>query len=143
MASRKRKAIDLDIKYQILLLNVEVMFYFSCWINKSRFCFSLWQLNNLVGHFNLFLNIACIMNGVTKKTQKTHKTKSAENILLQENHRSKNIIICQKITKQSRQNSYTSLEIIFFEIHHFSKGEVILHYFTYNKIRSRVPWTSL
>jgi hypothetical protein len=30
MASRKRKAIDLDIKYQILLLNVEVMFYFNC-----------------------------------------------------------------------------------------------------------------
>jgi hypothetical protein len=53
------------------------------------------------------------MNGVTKKPQKTHKTKSAENILLQENHRSKNIIICQKITKQSKQNSYTSLEIIF------------------------------
>ena len=23
---------------------------------------------NSVGHFNLFLNIACIMNGVTKKT---------------------------------------------------------------------------
>jgi hypothetical protein len=50
------------------------------------------------------------MNGVTKKT-KTHKTKSAESILLQQNHRSKNIIICQKITKQSKQNSYTSLEI--------------------------------
>ena len=40
---------------------------------------------NSVGHFNLFLNIACIMNGVTKKT-KTHKTKSAESILLQQNH---------------------------------------------------------
>jgi hypothetical protein len=52
------------------------------------------------------------MNGVTKKT-KTRKTKSAESILLQQNHRSKNIIICQKITKQSKQNSYTSLEIIF------------------------------
>jgi hypothetical protein len=67
---------------------------------------------NSVGHFNLFLNIACIMNGVTKKI-KTRKTKSAESILLQQNHRSKNIIICQKITKQSKQNSYTSLEIIF------------------------------
>ena len=65
-----------------------------------------------VGHFNLFLNIACIMNGVTKKT-KTHKAKSAESILLQQNHRSKNIIICLKITKQSKQNSYTSLEINF------------------------------
>jgi hypothetical protein len=46
---------------------------------------------------------------------KTHKTKSAENILLQQNHESKNIIICQKITKQSKQNSYASLEIIFFK----------------------------
>ena len=57
-----------------------------------------------VGHFNLFLNIACIMNGVTKKT-KTHKTKSAESILLQQNHRSKNIIICLKNnkTKQTKQ----------------------------------------
>ena len=52
------------------------------------------------------------MNGVTQKT-KTNKTKSAESILLQQNHRSKNIIICQKITKQSKQNSYMSLEIIF------------------------------
>ena len=43
------------------------------------------------------------MNGVTKKT-KTHKAKSAESILLQQNHRSKNIIICQKITKQNKQN---------------------------------------
>jgi hypothetical protein len=54
-----------------------------------------------VGHFNLFLNIACIMNGVTKKT-KTHKTKSAESILLQQNHRSKNIIICLK--KKNKAN---------------------------------------
>ena len=96
---------------------------------------------NSVGHVNVFLNIACIMNGVTKK--RTHKTKSAESISLQQNHRSKNIIICQKITKQSKQNSYTS-----FEIHYFAKGEVILHYSTltndaYNEIRSRVPWTSL
>ena len=68
------------------------------------------------------------MNGVTKKNTKTHKAKSAESILLQQNHRSKNIIICQKITKQSKQNSYTS-----FEMHHFSKGEVILHYFSYNE----------
>jgi hypothetical protein len=61
-----------------------------------------------MSYFNsdLFLNIACIMNGY-KKT-KTHKTKSAESILLQQNHRSKNIIICQKITKQSKQNSFTS-----------------------------------
>jgi hypothetical protein len=51
------------------------------------------------------------MNGVTKKTR-THKAKSAESILLQQNRRSKNIIICQKITKQNKQNSYTSLEII-------------------------------
>jgi hypothetical protein len=43
------------------------------------------------------------MNGVTKKT-KTHKAKSAESILIQQNHRSKNIIICQKISKQ---NSYS------------------------------------
>ena len=47
------------------------------------------------------------MNGVTKKTQKTHKTKSAENILLQENHRSKNIIICQKITKHLANKTVT------------------------------------
>ena len=39
---------------------------------------------NSVDHVNLFLNIACIMNGVTKK--QTHKTKSAESILLQQNH---------------------------------------------------------
>jgi hypothetical protein len=39
-----------------------------------------------------------------KKT-KTHKTKSIESILLQQNHRSKNIIIGQKIkkTKQTKQ----------------------------------------
>ena len=54
-----------------------------------------------VGHFNLFLNIACIMNGVTKKT-KSHKTKSAESILLQQNHRSKNIIISLK--KKNKAN---------------------------------------
>jgi hypothetical protein len=42
------------------------------------------------------------MNDVTKKT-KTHKRKSAENILLQQNQRSKNIIICQNLTKQSKQ----------------------------------------
>jgi hypothetical protein len=36
---------------------------------------------------------------VLQKKQ-THKTKSAESILLQQNHRSKNIIICLKITKQ-------------------------------------------
>ena len=71
------------------------------------------------------------MNGVTKKP-KTHKAKSAESILLQQNHRSKNIIICQKITKQSKQNSLHIPRNIFFEIHHFSKGEVILHYFSYN-----------
>jgi hypothetical protein len=41
------------------------------------------------------------MNDVTKKT-KTHKRKSAENILLQQNQRSKNII-CQNLTKQSKQ----------------------------------------
>ena len=69
------------------------------------------MMSNFNSVFNLFLNIACIMNGVTKKT-KTHKAKSTESILLQ-NHQSKNIIICQKITKQSKQNSYTSLEIIF------------------------------
>ena len=80
---------------------------------------------NSVGHVNLFLNIACIMNGVTKKT-KTHKTKSAEIILLQQNHRSKNIIICQKITKQSKQNSYTSIEFFFLKY-------IILHYFSYNE----------
>jgi hypothetical protein len=45
------------------------------------------------------------MNGVTKKQR------LAESILLQQNHQSKNIIICQKITKQSKQNSYTSLEM--------------------------------
>ena len=38
------------------------------------------------------------MNGVTKKT-KTHKAKSAESILLQQNHRSKNIIIHSKNNK--------------------------------------------
>ena len=58
---------------------------------------------NSVGHVNLFLNIACIMNGVTKKNQ-THKTKSAEGILLQQNRRSKNIIICQKKTKKNKAN---------------------------------------
>jgi hypothetical protein len=41
------------------------------------------------------------MNGVAKKT-KTHKAKSAESILLQQNHQRKNIIICQKITKKTR-----------------------------------------
>ena len=60
------------------------------------------------------------MNGVRKKT-KTRKAKSAESILLQQNHQSKNIIICQKITKQSKQNSYTSLEIIFFKYIIFQK----------------------
>ena len=46
------------------------------------------------------------MNGVTKKT-KTHKAKSAESILLQQNHRSKNIIICQKITKHLANKTVT------------------------------------
>jgi hypothetical protein len=54
--------------------------------------------------------------------KKTHKTKSAERILLQQNHRSKNIIICQKITKQTKQNSYTSLEIFFFKYIILQKG---------------------
>jgi hypothetical protein len=58
---------------------------------------------------------------VLQKKQ-THKTKSAESILLQQNHRSKNIIICLKITKQSKQNSYTSLEIIFLKYIIFQKG---------------------
>ena len=75
---------------------------------------------NRVGNVNLFLNIACIMNGVTKK--QTHKTKAAESISLQQNHRSKNIIICQKITKQSKLNSYTSLEIIFLKYIILQKG---------------------
>jgi hypothetical protein len=48
--------------------------------------------------------------------------KSAESILLQQNHQSKNIIICQKITKQSKQNSYTSREIIFLKYIIFQKG---------------------
>jgi hypothetical protein len=54
--------------------------------------------------------------------KKTRKTKSAERILLQQNHRSKNIIICQKITKQTKQNSYTSLEIFFFKYIILQKG---------------------
>jgi hypothetical protein len=48
--------------------------------------------------------------------------KSAESILLQQNQQSKNIIICQKITKQSKQNSYTSREIIFLKYIIFQKG---------------------
>jgi hypothetical protein len=36
--------------------------------------------------------------------------------------KSKNIIICQKITKQSKQNSYTSLEIFFLKYIIFQKG---------------------
>ena len=39
-----------------------------------------------------------------------------------QNHWSKNIIICQKITKQSKQNSYTSLEIIFWKYIILQKG---------------------
>jgi hypothetical protein len=35
--------------------------------------------------------------------------------------------------KQSKQNSFTSLEIIFLKYIIFSKGEVILHYFSYNQ----------
>ena len=62
---------------------------------------------------------------------KDSQNKSAESILLQQNHRSKNIIICQKITKQSKQNSYASLEIIF--LNHFANREVILHYFSNNE----------
>jgi hypothetical protein len=59
---------------------------------------------------------------VLQKKTKTHKAKSAESILLQQNHPSKNIIICQKITKQSKQNSFTSLEIIFLKYIIFQKG---------------------
>jgi hypothetical protein len=58
---------------------------------------------------------------VLQKKQ-THKAKSAESILLQQNHQSKNIIICQKITKQSKQNSYTLLEIIFLKFIILQKG---------------------
>jgi DNA-directed RNA polymerase beta subunit len=57
---------------------------------------------------------------VLQKKPKTHKAKSTERILLQQNHRSKNIIICEKIPKQSKQNSYTSLEIIFLKYIIFS-----------------------
>jgi hypothetical protein len=47
------------------------------------------------------------MNGVTKKT-KTHKAKSAESILLQQNHRSKNIIMSKNNkTKQTKQSHIT------------------------------------
>ena len=75
-----------------------------------------------IGHFNLFLNIACIMNGVTKKT-KTHKTKFAESILLQQNHEVKTLLSVKKKTKkQSKQNSYTSLEIIYLKYIIFQKG---------------------
>ena len=115
------------------------MFYFNnCWINKFYstiliFFFSI-QKNDVIffnSVFNLFLNIACIMNGVTKKT-KTHKAKSAESILLQQNHRSKNIIMSKNNkTKQTKQLHITWNN--FFEIHHFSKGEIILHYFSYNE----------
>ena len=87
---------------------------------------------NSVGHFNLFLNIACIMNGITKKNQ-THKTKYAEGILLQQNRRSKNMIICQKKTKKTKQTKQLHITVICFEIHHFTKGEVNLHYFSYNE----------
>ena len=45
--------------------------------------------------FNLFLNIACIMDGVTKKT-KTHKAKSTENNLLQQNHQVKTLLSVKK-----------------------------------------------
>jgi hypothetical protein len=34
---------------------------------------------------------------------KDSQNKSAENILLQQNHRSKNIIICQKITNKANK----------------------------------------
>ena len=83
------------------------------------------------------------MNGVTKKTR-THKAKSAESILLQQNRRGKNIIICQKITKQSKQNSYTSLEIIFLKYIIFQKYIIsLITNDAYNEIRSILPWTSL
>jgi hypothetical protein len=83
------------------------------------------------------------MNGVTKKTR-THKAKSAESILLQQNRWGKNIIICQKITKQSKQNSYTSLEIIFLKYIIFQKYIIsLITNDAYNEIRSIVPWTSL
>ena len=113
------RAIDI-----VTIFNFKEMFHFNCWINKfySTILIFVFLYSEKRCHvlrvFNLFLHIACIMNGVTKKT-KTHKAKSAESILIQQNHRSKNIIICQKISKQ---NSYTSLEIIFLKYIIFQKG---------------------
>jgi hypothetical protein len=43
---------------------------------------------------------------VLQKKTKTHKAKSAESILLQKNHPSKNIIICQKIKKKNKKQQY-------------------------------------
>jgi hypothetical protein len=104
---------------------LKLCFILTAELNNSHFGFSLFRKTmsyfNSVSTCNLFLNIACIMNSVTKKT-KTHKAKSTESILLQQNHRSKNIIICKKITKQSKQNSYASLEMIFLKYIIFQKG---------------------
>ena len=98
---------------------------------------------NSVGHFDLFLNIACIMNqnGVTKKTDSQNKIRWNYFITTKSSKEKHYYLSKNNKTKQTKQLHITWNN--FFEIHHFSKGEVILHYFSYNEIRSRVPWTSL
>ena len=66
---------------------------------------------NSVGHVNLFLNIACIMNGVTKK-QRLTKQNLLKVFYYNKIIEVKTLLSVKKITKQSKQNSYTSLEII-------------------------------
>jgi predicted nucleic acid-binding Zn ribbon protein len=71
------------------------------------------------------------MNGVTKKQRLTkqnllkvfyyNKIIEGKTLLSVKNNK----------TKQTKQLHITSNN--FFEIHHFSKGEVILHYFSYNE----------
>ena len=93
--------------------------------------------------FNLFLNIACIMNGVTKKQGLT-KQNLLKIFYYNKIVEVKTFLSVKKITKQSKQNSYTSLEIICLKYIIFQKYIIsLITNDAYNEIRSIVPWTSL
>ena len=123
----------------VTIYNVEVMFYFNCWISQFYstilvlvFPYSEKTMSYFYSVFNLFLNIACIMNGVTKKPQRLTKQNPLKVFYYNKIIEIKTLLsVKNNKTKQTKQLHITWNN--FFEIHNFSKGEVILHYFSYNE----------
>jgi hypothetical protein len=65
--------------------------------------------------------MACIMNGVTKK-QRLTKQNPLKVFYYNKIIEVKTLLSVKKITKQSKQNSYTSLEIIFLNTSFCKRG---------------------